>query len=53
MKSTTPVSQIKTEFSLKQATSFGGAKIFLEYLEKIRLAKALVTAKIKLTRNTK
>ncbi|HEX7027253.1 MAG TPA: IS1380 family transposase [Gammaproteobacteria bacterium] len=41
MKCTTPVSQIKTEFSLKQATSFGGAKIFLEYLEKIRLAKAL------------
>jgi len=41
VKSTTPVSKIKTEFSLRHATSFGGAKIFLEYLEKIKLAKAL------------
>lgn len=41
MKSTTPVSKIKTEFSLRHATSFGGAKIFLKYLEKIKLAKAL------------
>ena len=40
MKSTTPVSKIKTEFSLQNATNFGGVKIFLEYLEKIKLAKA-------------
>jgi hypothetical protein len=26
---------------LQNATSFGGSKIFLEYLEKIKLAKAL------------
>jgi hypothetical protein len=41
MKSTTPVSKIKTEFSLQNATSFGGVKIFLEYLEKIKLAGAM------------
>ena len=41
MKSTTPVSKIKTEFSLQNATSFGGIKIFLAYLEKIKLAEAL------------
>ena len=41
MKSTTPVSKIKTEFSLENATSFGGIKIFLEYLEKIKLSQAL------------
>jgi hypothetical protein len=33
VKSTTPISKIKTEFSLQNATSFGGIKIFLEYLE--------------------
>jgi len=41
VKSTTPVSKIKTEFSLENATSFGGIKIFLEYLEKIKLSEAL------------
>lgn len=41
MKSTTTVSNIKTEFSLKNATAVGGAKPFLEYLEKINLAEAL------------
>lgn len=41
MKSTTSVGKIKTEFSLENATSFGGVKIFLEYLEKIRLSQAL------------
>jgi hypothetical protein len=41
VKSTTSVSNIKTEFSLKNATAFGGAKPFLEYLEKINLAEAL------------
>lgn len=41
MKFTTSVSNIKTEFSLKNATAVGGAKPFLEYLEKIKLAKAL------------
>ncbi len=41
MKSTTPISKIKTEFSLQNATSFGGIKIFLEYLEKIKFAAAL------------
>ena len=41
MKSTTPVSKIKSEFSLQNATSFGGVKIFLAYLEKIKLAEAM------------
>ncbi|MED0670997.1 hypothetical protein [Aneurinibacillus aneurinilyticus] len=41
MKSTTPVSKIKTEFSLQNATSFGGIKVFLAYLEKIKLAEAM------------
>jgi hypothetical protein len=41
VKSTTPVSKIKTEFSLENATNFGGVKIFLEYLEKIKLSHAL------------
>jgi hypothetical protein len=41
VKSTTPVSEIKTEFTLQNATSVGGSKIFLEYLEKIKLGKAL------------
>jgi hypothetical protein len=41
VKSTTSVGKIKTEFSLENATSFGGVKIFLEYLEKIRLSQAL------------
>jgi hypothetical protein len=41
VKSTTNVSKIKTEFSLQHATSFGGIKIFLEYLEKIKFAHAL------------
>lgn len=41
MKSTTPISKIKTEFSLQNATSFGGVKIFLSFLEKIKLADAM------------
>ena len=41
MKSITPVSKIKTEFSLHNATNIGGSKMFLEYLEKIKLDKAL------------
>jgi hypothetical protein len=41
VKSITPVSKIKTEFSLQNATSIGGSKIFLEYLEKIKLSQAL------------
>ena len=41
MKSTTPVSKIKSKFSLENATNFGGVKIFLAYLEKIKLAQAL------------
>ncbi len=41
MKSTTSVSKIKSEFSLQNATSFGGVKIFLAYLEKIKLAEAM------------
>jgi len=41
VKSTTPISKIKTEFSLQNASSFGGIKIFLEYLEKIKFAAAL------------
>lgn len=41
MKSTTAVSKIKTEFSLQNATSFGGIKIFLAFLEKIKLTDAM------------
>ena len=41
MKSTTPISKIKTEFTLQHSTNVGGIKIFLEYLEKIKLSKAL------------
>lgn len=41
MKSTTPVSKIKTEFSLQNATRFGGIQIFLAFLEKIKLAGAM------------
>jgi Transposase DDE domain group 1 len=41
VKSTTPIHKIKTEFSLPQATHVGGSKVFLEYLEKIKLAEAL------------
>ncbi|MEK3950325.1 hypothetical protein MHB46_18175 [Paenibacillus sp. FSL H7-0703] len=41
MKSTTPIYKIKTEFSLDQSTSIGGSKIFLDYLEKIKLSQVL------------
>src|SRR5690606_11347139 len=41
VKSTTPISKIKTEFSLQNATSFGGIKIFLAYLEKIKISDAM------------
>jgi len=41
VKSTTPISKIKTEFSLQNATNVGGVKIFLDYLEKIKFAEAL------------
>ncbi|WP_410055516.1 hypothetical protein [Paenibacillus sp. 3LSP] len=41
MKSTTTISNIKSEFSLRNATSFGGAKVFLAYLEKIKLAQTM------------
>lgn len=41
MNFNTFISKIKTEFSLKNSTSFGGSKIFLEYLEKIKLSEAL------------
>lgn len=41
MKSTTPVSKIKTKFSLNNATSFGGIEVFLAFLEKIKLAEAM------------
>ncbi|MCP3776116.1 IS1380 family transposase [Paenibacillus sp. MZ04-78.2] len=41
MKSNTSISKIKSEFSLQNATSFGGVKIFLAYLEKIKLAQAM------------
>ncbi|MEB3104144.1 IS1380 family transposase, partial [Paenibacillaceae bacterium T2] len=33
--------KIKTEFSLHNATNFGGVKVFLEYLEKIKLTKTM------------
>lgn len=41
VKSNTTISKMKTQFSLENATSYGGFKIFLAYLEKIKLAKAL------------
>ncbi len=41
MKSTTTISKIKTEFSLQNATSCGGIKIFLAFLEKIKLPEAM------------
>jgi hypothetical protein len=41
VKSTIPISKIKTEFTLQHSTNVGGIKIFLEYLEKIKLSKAL------------
>jgi hypothetical protein len=41
VKSSTSVSKIKSEFSLQNATSYGGVKVFLEYLEKIKLAAAM------------
>ncbi|SCW58646.1 hypothetical protein SAMN04487970_1017105 [Paenibacillus tianmuensis] len=41
MKSITSISKIKSEFSLQNATSFGSVKIFLAYLEKIKLAQAM------------
>lgn len=41
MKSTTSVNKIKSEFSLQNATHFGGVKIFLAYLEKIKLTQAM------------
>jgi hypothetical protein len=41
VKSTTSISKIKSEFSLQNATSFGGVTIFLAYLEKIKLVQAM------------
>lgn len=41
MKSITSIAKIKTEFSLQNATNFGGAKIFLSFLEKIKLVDAM------------
>jgi len=41
VKSNTSISKMKTQFSLENATNYGGFKIFLAYLEKIKLAKAL------------
>jgi len=41
VKSTTPINKIKTEFSLRNATSFGGIKIFLDYVENIKLSEAM------------
>jgi hypothetical protein len=41
VNSNTPFHKIKTEFSLPHATTVGGSKIFLDYLEKIKLGSAL------------
>jgi len=41
VKSTTSISKIKTEFSLKNASDFGVMHIFLAFLEKIKLADAM------------
>lgn len=40
MNSNITFNKIKSVFSLKNSTSFGGSKIFLEYLEKIKLSEA-------------
>lgn len=40
MKSTTSISKMKTEFSLQNTSSYGGVKVFLDYLEKIKLHQA-------------
>lgn len=40
MKSTTNTSQIKTEFTLKNATSYAGGKVVFDFLEKIKLEAA-------------
>ena len=40
MKCTTNTSQIKTEFTLKNATSYAGSKVVLDFLEKIKLETA-------------
>lgn len=41
MNSNTSFNKIKTIFSLKNSTTFGGSKIFLSYLETIKLSEAL------------
>ncbi|WP_342477619.1 IS1380 family transposase [Paenibacillus sp. FSL H7-0350] len=53
MKSTTSISKIKTEFSLTQSTSIGGSKIFLNYLEKIKLRQVLHTVSGDKARNAR
>ncbi|RCW50857.1 DDE family transposase [Paenibacillus prosopidis] len=40
MKFITKIANIKTEFSMRNATNIAGSKIMLAYLEKIKLAKA-------------
>ncbi|MEW9674495.1 IS1380 family transposase [Ammoniphilus sp. 3BR4] len=40
MKSTITISKMKTEFTLKKATSFAGIKVVLDFFEKIQLAAA-------------
>lgn len=41
MKVNTSITKIKSEFSLHNATSNGGIKIFMDYLEKIEFPQAL------------
>lgn len=41
MKPTTAISKIKSEFSLQSATNFGSVKIFVAFLEKIKLTNAM------------
>lgn len=43
MKSNTKITNLKTEFSMRNATNFAGAKVILAFLETIRLNQALQT----------
>lgn len=52
MKSNTSFSKMKTEFSLQNATSIGGSKIFFEYLEKIKFLDALRSLNCMKNRNS-
>ena len=43
VKSTTKITNLKTEFSMKNATNFAGGKVILVFLETIGLSQSLQT----------